>query len=517
MSGDAGDAGEAGNKRLRSSSSTPAVPIATAKNINDSFAWVSHVLRQSAALLGKSQELNSNNHWFADLSAAWFGISISTCFSGIGSPEFASECISHFFCAMMCIPQSHVRCIAAVEKDHLARAELQASTHPPEHIFETMESFLNPFAGTRKCVNRISEMTWPECVKWVHQASAITACAPCLVCGDDCVYGTADMNVSGPPCTDWSTQGLRDGAWGATWLATCVYFMQRRQCREKALVHENVPPFMVSILQDMLGDLYIVQTLILCPSVYGWPIARRRRITILLLRSELEACICPYDQCTEALRRHCTYSWMEFLIASSKELMTELEWSENLPTSVKHPAEFKSLGKDLRAIANESKWTRALSRESLEFLHGYRMLFSDKRVMACMLNQNPLEHAEHLVGFHTTMFTLISNNPCLWVDIPKDCTEDLGRLKGFVSRWWTPTEQLLAHGYVVVAHLSQHGEKASFCFQNESRTRASAIRQNGNTMHVHIIGLAMLYVVICVKFRKSVRAGELSAFLKMFV
>ena len=64
--------------------------------------------------------------------------------------------------------------------------------------------------GKHRC-NRAQIATYDMArymVKWVKQASAVTAAGYCILCDDDCVFQTALCHVAGPPCTDWSTQGV---------------------------------------------------------------------------------------------------------------------------------------------------------------------------------------------------------------------------------------------------------------------------------------------------------------------
>ena len=175
--------------------------------------------------------------------------------------------------------------------------------------------------------------------------------------------------------------------------------------------------------------------------------------------------------------------------ASLEELGREFDWSKSLPASVSRPKIFKCLSPEEKRLAGLNKWTSVLSQESLEFLLGCRKMFwSDKsKGFACMLNQNPETHAQISVGTDVALMTCVSNNPCMFVQLPEG---DKGQEE---SRWFSPYGLLLLHGVVVLALVSAHGERASFCFPNSQRSRQSTIKQSGNTMHIHIMHRCRLF------------------------
>ena len=63
-----------------------------------------------------------------------------------------------------------------------------------------------------------------------------------------------------------------------------VWFAQRRLLQEDVVYHENVQDFPFALLQEELGDFYIIRpedSVCLCPSDYGQPYRRIRRLSIL--------------------------------------------------------------------------------------------------------------------------------------------------------------------------------------------------------------------------------------------
>ena len=158
--------------------------------------------------------------------------------------------------------------------------------------------------------------------------------------------------------------------------------MLRRQHQERCVIHGNVPGFHLSILEDLLGDLYLIISCALCPTQYGWPISRRRRITILLLRPSVLDVLCPYGLFTAACQRSCETYFVKFAVATVKELAEEYLWSRELPTSI--------------SKLEVCKWTSVVPGGALRFLSGYMFHFWNNRQdgFAAMLHQNQEPHAQ---------------------------------------------------------------------------------------------------------------------------
>ena len=82
--------------------------------------------------------------------------------------------------------------------------------------------------------------------------------------------------------------------------------------------------------------------------------------------------------------------------------------------------------------------------------------------------------------------TIIKNAGILFTPDPRYC------------RWFTPRELFLAQGFPMYQSINEHNLLMSFDVPREDhklppRTRTSMVEQCGNAMHVHVIGLAMLY------------------------
>ena len=86
--------------------------------------------------------------------------------------------------------------------------------------------------------------------------------------------------IGGTPCVDFSSFGSSEGVEGRTLIHLIVWIEQRRLLSDTIWVHENVPSFAVDLLRKLLGDVWIIETMVISPVSMGWPIRRPRRWTV---------------------------------------------------------------------------------------------------------------------------------------------------------------------------------------------------------------------------------------------
>ena len=174
---------------------------------------------------------------------------------------------------------------------------------PPECIYKNVLDFLNP-AVAKTMVAACTTLTHDDIVELIHlRSDLVVPEGPCLIHGRCCQMTSATFHVAGTPCVDYSNMGARRKANGPTNLAFLVWAGLRRLLRETFIIHENVPQFPVSILEQMLGDLYIWHTAITTPAMHGWPVERRRRISIGILREKLQSVAIPWKETPAIFRR----------------------------------------------------------------------------------------------------------------------------------------------------------------------------------------------------------------------
>ena len=88
-----------------------------------------------------------------------------------------------------------------------------------------------------------------------------------------------------------------------------------------------------------------------------------------------------------------------------------------------------------------------------------------------------------------------------------------------LSRLVCACEMLLFQGFVACDGIASYGESSSFLRHSGCRTRPSMVRQSGNSMNSHVMGLLIVFVVSLVSKIEGVEEveEELTEFLAGFV
>ena len=248
-----------------------------------------------------------------------------------------------------------------------------------------------------------------------------------------------------------------------------AWIAQRALLQEEAIVHENVPNFMVALLQQTLGKYYVISSIVMDSAEFGIPNDRRRRITFLRHKRTLVANTCTLGDFVAMCRRGCEATWEMFLIASQAELEEELAWARNRPSSRSHSQENTS----------GMHFVDALTQSEKNSLENYMERWPGNAV--ANLNQNPERHPQCNKG-RPNLHTLFKNT---------------GMLFSFKHmRWLTPTEILSVLMFPVRG--GYFGETSSFSRSREScgmpaRSRSVMIEQAGNSMSVPVVAIPILW------------------------
>ena len=159
----------------------------------------------------------------------------------------------------------------------------------------------------------------------------------------------ADVHIAGTTCTDHSSYGSMNKDEGEQVKFFMMWCALRRKLKEPLLVHENVSGLGVGPLQRYLGDLYFIFPMIGTPIDFGFPIAWKRQMTIMVLKDWLlpqmqnagEAGLCN----TASLRsligfekvmaacfcRSCSLHWAAWRVSDAEELFQEKAWASQRP------------------------------------------------------------------------------------------------------------------------------------------------------------------------------------------
>lgn len=475
----------------------------------DAFRWATECLGYMQKDFGDQASLNDK------VAQRLPGYTMSSAFSGVGAPEHACECIRAALQARAgvragdCVrDMGH---IFAVEWSVQGQRELQMLPSPPTCIFSDMNSVWEP-AVQRSLFNaaKSGALRKEDYLNIMQTGTAVVRQAPCVVHGALCPTGVATIHCAGPPCVDWSSQGTRSGELGPTMLPTMAWVAQRRALEEAIVAHENVKQYPVEFLEYFLGDKYLVQTCLVNAKNLGWPVVRVRRITLLLHKGKIRAILRPWpDIASGRCHRECRTTWRSFLCASPAELQEELEWAQSRPGSLFHLATLsdapqlavqpgdpeerqkgkRELAAELDVFWNKSAFTKALTYFELQNLRNYVRFYGGDRVYS--LGQDALTHKQ--LSSTTHLHTLIKNVGMLfsWPDL----------------RWLTPVEVLMFQGFPIPKHVKAHGERTSFEVPRSTRSRRAMLEQAGNSMHVNVMGVAVLWALSYVELEQPRSAG----------
>ena len=234
-----------------------------------SFSWPERVLSSLKRLFGEE-----------NVFSCLFGAtrSISTHFSGVGSAELAIQMLAtagrHLFRAELSLEtvfscDCSASCQAALKK-----------RSPGKCIFANLlHRFGGGGGGSAPAIFgsegsapvllaqhvREGQLDFRACGKALL-SSPLSEGSSCKVHGADCSFGHVDIDVSGSPCQPWSTIGKRKGRLDHRTALIFAWLAWLRHARPRAAIHENVVGFDVKVLEEFVGDMYFIRTILMSPS-----------------------------------------------------------------------------------------------------------------------------------------------------------------------------------------------------------------------------------------------------------
>ncbi len=461
-------------------------------DLHDASAWPIHYL--SRALIQAREQYYTRMLRFE----------LTTAFSGICAPSVSASmlgaAISNFQQERIMLEYKN-----AVEIDNHCRLELEMCPHRPEHIFgdilafATHDTHLILRDRTELSLDLLEEIFLKRdsvrlrATCHFHSCKGVSKCD----CGFDCFCELVPgfLHVAGIPCTDWTPQGQKAGAWGETMVCLFCWIALRRRLLTPVLVLENVPQFPFSMLQRFLPMYKLDDAIIDNEVTLGLSISRTRRycIAILVLYYHLERPLSQLDSCLGRSRGG-SHSWRDYFVADTAELQAELSWSRKRKSSRAHGA---TVGTD-RSISATS-FEDSLCPWEYKHLQGARQL---GRGHLYLLSQDP-GRKQRSSG--NVAAALIANMHMLYSD--------------HHNRWSTSRECLAMQGWPVfdVMLHALFGEHRAFDLCSFNRTRArfclpgrlrsAVVQQSGNAMHTAAIGAVLLWLFCFVVEKSSVNTG----------
>ena len=464
-----------------------------------------------------------------DLAEMWRCITLSTSFSGIGSPELASHYICMFFLYLLgrsCLGESYPVCLPvlwACEIDIGCQDELRNSKFAPMHLFDDILSFLKPQLASR-LLSRIHEFSLGQLCDMIKEGNICKNSAGCIICSGkvsrrgrrsqtrrkECVANPAKVHAGGTPCIDFSPQWhAHQAEKGDAFITLFAFMAQRAEQREEICIHENVVGFNLQVLERGLSWLYIIFSEIFDVLSLGWAISRKRRFTVMIRRDLMPEVLMPYSVFISSCKRVRRWTFHEFNCDSRAEIISELQWARNREGSLFNVPldglilhitpdcqEWGANPEDVCKVALESPFTRALITTEVRRLMQYRERVvakgEDLSNLACHISQEPSTHPQY--SAEECLHTIISHSTMLWV-------QQWGR-------WMVPSEFLVSQGIAIDRSQLSHNEETPFCVSREGRSRANVICQAGNTMNLQAVSVPLMWAAFCVRLRRPDTLSE---------
>ncbi|CAE8637234.1 unnamed protein product [Polarella glacialis] len=215
------------------------------------FGWGFVIVASLIAKFGKPR-----------LQTLWLckALLLSSCFSGIGALEVAlafvvSAVLRHGL-------ECHIQTVSSCENVPLCRRLLSAR-NPSMHLFEDVLAHF-PFAERVRGQDA-------KAIQTILGSHPVELTVPCSLHGR-CFVREVHGDISGSPCTPFSSDGLRRGVRDPNIILFIAWCLLHRALGAILLVHENVLGFDDALLLDLLGASYDVFRIITEPAHVGFAV-----------------------------------------------------------------------------------------------------------------------------------------------------------------------------------------------------------------------------------------------------
>ena len=470
----------------------PAV-LSRVRSITDAFAWPRAYCSESAKV---SAELRYVRERIGKLK-------LGTFFSGVCTPSCSLEALSTSIPNLMSCNESGVGGVggqleweycSACEWDAECRMELACLPRPPQCIFRDIAEFLKPHI--RASVDALGDApTWKQLRSLITEDS-IRDDAFCVRHNKFCVFQFCSLIIAGTPCVDFSSWGSQKHENGKSAVFLLTFAMLIRKWRIPQVIMENVQRFKPALLTDLFGDMYTIDTIVVCNTTFGQVSTRVRRYSNLTLSASGLALTQPLSMMKTELQRERdpSFTMYDHAIASPGERQMELTWAA-LRTSSLAKAQGFCTTRPL-TIDHPDCFEMALNAWEAKHLATFRRLYPRDRVYCLQTNGEKRAN----VSQEFIMHTIVKNGHLQWADK--------------LARWWTARETISFQGFPTTDHLlrsmqcvGEGAKPAPLSSFNVSRLargfhrrcRKDMCEQMGNSMHVAVVGAVVLWSLAFVK------------------
>lgn len=302
-----------------------------------------------------------------------------------------------------------------------------------------------------------------------------------------CSVPEAEVDVSGPPCTDFSPQGLRRGIQGPTMVAfLCWARLVCASTQLRLVVFENVPEFPQWLLEFAFASQFWLHRLHGSPEDCGFGLARRDRVYVLMVhkhRATLAHCPHELHQVMVTRMAHVQTRPCHALVAGPAEIHDEV-----LQLAMRRKVIAYGAAEVARITGVPGiRPVDVMNAREQDAVDIYNMLYTQRTGLHAdwnpslfyFLGDNP--RARCSWSLHGRLPTLRTNAGLLW--------------SPWARRFLTHRERFAVMGYPVYLELA-----AAMGVPGWSLPDSVAMRQVlGNAMHVACVSMMLLIGLSCVK------------------
>jgi len=489
-------------------------PLPAVHSTDTAMAWAVHgmnrIIQKHISSPEKLMAVLTNRH-----------LTTSGSFSGVASPEIADDMLvasAQTFLASQGMLAAEVQSTAisfehmwAIEWDSKCAAELRAQ-YPNMCVFSNILDFTP--ARLRHCVGLDGGKELPaQVIK-----PLLTHCTPkrsawCQTHSGYCCIRVCHKHVAGSPCTDASSYGdglMFNGSQSKYFYLWCA---MRRQLREPLVVHENVPRFGIAELDDVLGDLYIIIRIPLCPTQLGWRGRRPRQFCVMILKAwvysasagtnippppRTSSMVVEHLALEECIRhiffRTARFDYVEYMNAGEAAVVADRAWAASRKSVIARHAQ---TAEAVRANAEFASDDALGFFAALTLVERHRAVDFESRFGAHVAFDLSKSDKLPLKASNDNLPTLLKSVGLLFVT---DAPYDFPSLGSGQGRWFIPQELLTSMGFPISRqHQQVTGVSCQFSEGHRappSRTHRSVSNQAGNAIHINAIGAVQMVCLL---------------------
>ncbi len=401
----------------------------------------------------------------------------ATHFSGIGTAEQATRFLASAF-AKCFDKELGIHFLSACESQRACQNILQSSLGGATCVFSNL---LNLSCAGARChaaaLERNEQIAFSATWEALRREGLAPTSGLCLTHRAPCQRRHPMVDVSGSPCQPWSRMGRREGRTSHLTVMFLVWCLWVRNDQPLMLIHENVLGFDESMMLEMLGDLYDMVTLQVCPSDMGFTfIRRKRKYMVLWLRGRVRVItpmLAMYGAVRKAVQAACPRTCLSFcFVATQSDLVT----AENKVRRRRGLPDVEQASRDWAYLLTPHQKAR-LECYSESWLGSRGQAPAESKSCVFNLLQNP-EHRRVQTDCRGAMPTCTRGCSVLWVP--------------FLRRWLLPIELAAAHGLPITQSLASDAQVALDVHGPEYSTS-----QLGNAMHVANVGSVLAITLSC--------------------